>query len=172
MTLNTAILGFTIWVSLRISPKPLMPISTTDTWCPSSRRSSVHGTPSSLLKFFSVRWVLNRWLSTAEIISLVVVLPTLPVMPITGMLKRLRCQAARAPMALRDESTTMAGRSPSPGSRSVTQATAPFFRHAAMKSWPSTRLPLKATNSAPAPAVRLSLVTEVTTLSSAVGSPT
>ena len=93
-------------------------------------------------------------------------------MPITGMSNRLRCQAAMAPMALSEESTTMQGCSEaSTGSRSDTQATAPLLRQLAMKSWPSTRTPLKATNSAPGPAVRLSLVTESTRLSRAAGSP-
>ena len=55
-----------------------------------------------------------------------------------------------APMARREESTTTQGVSSSlMGSRSDTQATAPFFRQSAMKAWPSTRSPLKATNSAP-----------------------
>ena len=32
MTVNTAMSGYTIFVSRRISPKWLMPISTTETW--------------------------------------------------------------------------------------------------------------------------------------------
>ena len=171
MTLNTATVGRTIFVRRRISPKSEMPISTTATSCSSSRPNSVRGTPSSLLKFFRVLWVLNFSDSTAATISLVVVLPTLPVLAITGMSNRLLCQAASAPTARRDESTRMAGRSFSAGSRSLTQATAPFSTHPAMKLWPSTRLPLKATNSAPSPASRLSLVTRVISRSSAASSP-
>ena len=109
-----------------------------------------------------MRWVSNRRDSTAAIISLVVVLPTDPVMPITGMRKRLRCHAAMAPMALSEDATTMQGVSPASGSRSETQAAAPFIRQSRMNRCPSTRSPLKATNSAPGAAVRLSLVTKVT----------
>ena len=93
-------------------------------------------------------------------------------MPITGMSKRCLCHAAMAPMARRDESTTMQGVSPAPGSRSDTQATAPFLRQSAMNLCPSTRSPTKATNSAPGAAVRLSLVTKVTRSSSAASGPT
>ena len=109
-----------------------MPISTTETSLASSSRSSVWGTPSSLLKFFWVLWVLKRSDSTDATISLVVVLPTLPVMPMTGMWKRERCHAASAPMARRVDGTCTQGRSSSAGSRSDRQHTAPSFRQRVM----------------------------------------
>ena len=60
-----------------------MPISTTATWCSLRIRSSVRGTPISLLKFPSVFSTRYFSASTAAMNSLVLVLPTLPVMPTT-----------------------------------------------------------------------------------------
>ena len=62
-----------------------MPISSTQISCSRVRRKRVRGRPSSLLKFPSVFSTRYFCPSTEATMSLVVVLPTLPVMPITGM---------------------------------------------------------------------------------------
>ena len=62
-----------------------MPVSITAASCSGARPSSVSGVPISLLKFPGVFRTQYFASSTAAIISLVVVLPTLPVIWITGI---------------------------------------------------------------------------------------
>ena len=73
-----------------IWPKPSIPISMTAFLSSGSRRSRVWGTPISLFQFSWVLRVLSKWESTAQTISLVLGLPTLPVMATTrtGRLSR------------------------------------------------------------------------------------
>ena len=68
-----------------ISPKSDMPISSTAASVSSSMRNTVSGMPISLFRLPCVYIVRNFAFSTAAVISLVVVLPTEPVMPTTGM---------------------------------------------------------------------------------------
>ena len=75
--------------------------------CSLVSRSSVLGTPTSLLKLPSVASTLNFSLSTARISSLVVVLPLVPVMAMTGMLNWRRCSRASSFNVCRQSSTTM-----------------------------------------------------------------
>ena len=81
----TQVSGRAIFASRCISPKSLIPISRTAISSSSLRRNTVRGSPSSLLKFPSVFKVRYFWESTAAIISFVLVFPTLPVMPTTGI---------------------------------------------------------------------------------------
>ena len=81
----TQTFGLAILLRRRISPKSLMPISTTATSCSFLILKMVRGSPTSLLKF---PWVFNTLYfapNVAAIISLVLVFPTLPVIPTTGM---------------------------------------------------------------------------------------
>ena len=143
MLVITARFGRTMPASRVISPKPLMPISSTAVCASSGISRIISGRLISLLKFMRFLWVRKRRFSTAQIISLAVVLPTLPVTPTTGMSNRLRYQPASFATPPSVESTTMQGVSASPtGSRSARQQAAPRFRQSAMKSWPSTRAPL------------------------------
>ena len=61
------------------------PISTTAISCDGFMESSVSGTPMWLLRFPKVYWTLYFCISTVLMSSFVVVLPLLPVSPITGM---------------------------------------------------------------------------------------
>ena len=61
-----------------------MPSSITAASCARVMRETVIGTPSWLFRFPSVFSTRRRCDSTAAIISLAEVLPTLPVMPTTG----------------------------------------------------------------------------------------
>ena len=85
MFVITQVSGLAILASLVISPKSLIPISSTAISSSSRRRNTVSGRPSSLLKFPCVFKVRYFWLSTDAITSLVLVLPTLPVIPTTGI---------------------------------------------------------------------------------------
>ena len=67
------------------SPKSLIPISRTAISSPSRRRKTVRGRPSSLLKLPCVFRVWYFWFRTDAITSFVLVLPTLPVIPTTGI---------------------------------------------------------------------------------------
>ena len=81
-----------------------MPVSITAASCSGMSRSSVSGAPMSLLRFPSVRSVSYFCVSTAAIISLVVVLPTEPVTCTTGR-NCPRYQAASAFSASRVSGT-------------------------------------------------------------------
>jgi len=78
----TDIVGFAIFVNLLNSPKWFIPISiTAASW--SCNLNIVNGSPILLLLFPCVFKVLYFWDTTFEIISLVLVFPTLPVTPTT-----------------------------------------------------------------------------------------
>ena len=82
----TQVSGFAIFAKRCISPKSLIPISSTAISCSCLSLKTVRGSPSSLLKFPWVFKVLYFRERTAAIISFVLVFPTLPVIPTTGML--------------------------------------------------------------------------------------
>ena len=84
----TAIVGFAICVNKLISPKLLIPISTTKA-SSSFSFNIVSGNPIWLLKFPSVFNVLYLVDITLAIISFVLVFPTLPVTATTGILYKL-----------------------------------------------------------------------------------
>ena len=85
MLVMTATSGCACTVMREISPKSDMPISSTAASVSSSMRNTVSGMPISLFRLPCVYIVRNFAFSTAAVISLVVVLPTEPVMPTTGM---------------------------------------------------------------------------------------
>ncbi len=154
-----------------ISPKLLIPISTTAASVDSVNRNSVLGIPISLFRFPSVLMVSNCSDKTACTISFVVVLPTLPVKPtIFTSAQCLRCRFAISKSAWRVLSTKTYGISAS-GTRSQTTAAAPFCTADAQKSCPSKRSPQMATYSAPSAAVRLSIVTAETVTSAPTKRP-
>ena len=74
----------------RISPKPRMPISSTRTSVSSGAPRTVTGRPCSLLKLRSLATTRLPGATAARMRSLVLVLPTLPVMPTTVAASRLR----------------------------------------------------------------------------------
>ena len=78
-----AMSGDAVFESLSISPKPDIPISITALSMLLSSLKSVFGRPISLLRFSSVFIVFPPADSARAVISFVVVLPTLPVMPMT-----------------------------------------------------------------------------------------
>ena len=80
--------------SSAISPAWLAPISITAVPCSGRSRSRVSGTPMWLLRLPSVASTGPRAAHTAASICLVVVLPLLPVTPITGREKPARQDAA------------------------------------------------------------------------------
>ena len=82
--------GRTMAPRYSISPKWFMPVSITAASCSGARPSSVRGVPMSLLKFSGVLRTFSLAPSTAAIISLVVVLPTLPVICTKGISNRSR----------------------------------------------------------------------------------
>ena len=92
----THVSGFAIFASRCISPKSLIPISRTAISSSSRSRNTVSGRPSSLLKFPAVFKTRYFCASTAAIISFVLVLPTLPVIPTTGMPSCSRYSSATA----------------------------------------------------------------------------
>ena len=100
-----------------------MPISVTAASQAGGISRMVMGRPRSLLKFFLVLWVWKVDCSTAAVISLVVVLPTLPVMPTTLQLICSRQCLAMAPRASLASGTTIIGTSAS--CRSPSAAAAP-----------------------------------------------
>ena len=126
MRVYTAMSGLAMRPRRAISPKSLMPSSTTAASVEASRRKSVSGTPSSLLRLPSVRRVLKRSERTAAHISFVVVLPELPTMPTTGPVKRPRISRASSAMALCTSGTTMTPPSTPSGTRSARQTGLPF----------------------------------------------
>ena len=96
MFVSTPWVGSAISHRRAISPSPLMPISMTAASWREARRSSVCGTPMWLLRLPSVFNVINRSARMAAIMSLVVVLPLLPLTATTGMSNRRRCACARS----------------------------------------------------------------------------
>ena len=75
--------GHAIAVSLVISPKSLIPISSTAISSLSSSVKTVSGRPISLLKLPCVFFTLYFCARTDAIVSFVLVFPTLPVIPTT-----------------------------------------------------------------------------------------
>ena len=165
----TAQLGAAISARRLISPKSLIPISTTATSCSGSRRNIVSGNPTWLLWFPSVRITFFSAERASAIISFVVVFPTLPVTPTTGIENRWRYAVAISCNAERVLGTRIqAWESSISVCSSVRVATAPAANVAVMYACASVRSPLMGTNSAPGSIFRLSVLTEVTTAS---GSP-
>ena len=152
------------WVrshNVAISPVVYMPISSTAFSSLSCKSNRARGSPKMLLRLpgdLKVRYLLDR---TAWVSSLVEVLPTLPVMPITSAGKRARhaladvCKAAMVSSTNRqtgvDALKGAAGGSAvrksmvaysSEIGRSTNAAIAPCSNAAATKSCPSTFSPL------------------------------
>ena len=90
MLVITQISGFAVSASLCISPKSDIPISSAAISCSFCMPNIVRGSPISLLKFPAVLWTLYFSLNTAAIISFVLVLPTLPVIPMTFISRDFR----------------------------------------------------------------------------------
>ena len=98
----TPTVGCAIAASGAISPRWFMPISTTSVRCAASRSSSVSGRPIVVVQVAAVLEAGRRAPPRiAAHISLVVVLPLLPVIATTGPAKPARCPAASAPSAQR-----------------------------------------------------------------------
>ena len=128
---TTAMVGRTISQSHAMCPAPREPISITATSVSSWAFTSVSGTPSSLLKLFSLAVTTWSRARAAAARSLVDVLPTDPVMPTTRSPRRLRAKAPRVVKAAATSGTTME-LMPGSGSRAVKVATAPESRAEAM----------------------------------------
>ena len=101
--LTSAMVGAAICASRAISPTWFMPSSITAARQPGRRRSSVSGTPMSLLKLPSVANAPSPCQARKidAIICVTVVLPLLPATATSGIEKRRRQPAARSPRAAR-----------------------------------------------------------------------
>ena len=129
-----------------ISPGSLMPSSMTPIWASGGISVIVIGTPTWLLLFPGVLYTENPAPRAAAIISLVVVFPTLPVMPTKGSFIRPRYQAPRACSAALVSSTRIHGRSDSIRScRLVNTAAAPCSKAWPINRWASTFSPIMGT---------------------------
>src|ERR1035438_6026333 len=137
-------------------------------------RSSVSGTPMSLLKLASLQSVASFCLRTDAINSFTVVLPFEPPTQTTGSANSFRYAAANFPSAILTSSTTNIA---TPGAAlgfglwtldfSTTTAATPFAATSSRKSWPSKCSPLMAKNKSPACAFRESVQTFLTIVSAA-----
>ena len=146
--------------SAAISPGWLAPISMTAIPVLSVMRSRVRGTPIWLLRFPMVAVTRYFAESTAQISSLVVVLPLVPVRPRTGMRNRERCMRASLCKASMVSSTTMyCPSSGMPLSLETTAHDAPEARACDAKRLPSKFSPFRAKNMAPCSMLRLSVDT-------------
>lgn len=164
--LISATVGWAMAASTSVSPGWFMPSSSTASRCCAVRRNSVSGRPMSLLRLPAVA---RRAASptahakTAEIISLTVVLPLLPVTATTGIGNRRRQPAASWPSAMRVSatvSTATPDRSGIPaGGRDTSTTAAPRATTSGRKSCASKRSPISATNRSPGNTSRLSVVT-------------
>ena len=129
MLVMTPTSGSATLASSRICPAPRMAISTTATSVSGSISSSVSGTPISLLRLALVATVRATGRSSAARMSLVEVLPALPVMPTTLTPQRRRTALARSCSARRPSSTTMraaaGGRAAAVSARTTTAAAPP-----------------------------------------------
>ena len=136
-TVTTPMSGRATSHNLLISPNPRIPISTTKTSVSSGASRMVTGSPCSLLKLRSLARV-RRWVPhAAATMSLVVVLPTLPVTPTTRASRRGLAHCARASNAWAVSATSIAVPSRRNGSGSPVRCTvAPRSRAAPMNSWP------------------------------------
>ena len=90
-------------------PIPLAPISTIVTPAPSGALARVSGTPSSLLNDAAEAQAEPAARQAARVRSLTEVLPTLPVMPITGPSRRSRAARPMVVRARAVSSTSMTG---------------------------------------------------------------
>jgi hypothetical protein len=126
--------------------------------CSAPKRKRVSGSPISLFRLPRVASVSPRVAAMDASISLVVVLPKLPVSAITGTRNLARHQDATAPSA-RSVSATRRVAMPGREGRSTTAPAAPRSAASARKLCPSKRGPLSATNSWPGSSVRVSVAT-------------
>ena len=141
---TTPTVGRAISQSIAMWPTPRAPISTTAAWVRSGALISVSGTPSSLLNDRTLAAVGSDSWSAARSRSLVVVLPTDPVIPTTAANPGTAPMRRRAwrPSAMRASpvsvTSTAATSTFGPGTgRDERKAEAPRSIAAAMKSWPS-----------------------------------
>ena len=144
-----------------------MPSSMTAARICGVRRISVSGTPISLLRLPRVAMQCaapTPSVRIAAIISFTVVLPLLPVTPMTGSAKPRRQPLAICPSATRVSGTSSSGRfTPArfAGSvaRSMTRAATPCLATSARKAWASNVSPFSAMKRLPVVAARLSVLT-------------
>ncbi len=103
--MHRATWGAAIAAIRAISPGALLPHSTTIARCARVSPRSVKGAPTRLLRLPTVAWQgpSTAAASAAAVSSLVVVLPTAPLMATTGMSPRVRSAWARGDGAERDE---------------------------------------------------------------------
>ncbi len=148
-----------------ISPRRLIPISSTAYLCAGSSWSTTAGKPMRLFKLPAVAWHAATEPRSAAQISFVVVLPALPVMPTTRLpgpasRQTRKCSAAMAPQACSVSSTSTASIPASAGARPrwTTTRMAPASIAGARKSWPSCFSPASATKAPPGTTARLSVV--------------
>ena len=142
------------------SPGTLMPASMTAKRCRSERnRRSINGTPKRLFRLASVMKAVGP--NSAPSRSLVEVLPTLPVTPMTGPGKRCRQAAAMRRKPACGSATTSCGSGSATGCATTAQA-APWARASLKKSWPSRRAVFRATNASPVRKARVSVPKPVT----------
>src|ERR1039457_952143 len=133
-------------------------------------RSSVSGTPMSLLKLASLQSVASFCLRTDAINSFTVVLPFEPPTQTTGSIKSFRYAAANFLSAAQTSLTTSTAHF---GSFAgiffcpMTTAATPLAATSLKKSWPSKCSPLMAKNKSPACAFRESVQTFLTIVSAA-----
>src|SRR5215218_1975851 len=135
-----------------ISPKPRMPISSTRTSVSAGAARIVTGRPCSLLKLRSFAATRRPAPTAARTKSLVLVLPTLPVMPTTVAGSSRRAHAANAISAAPVSATSTTVIDASTG-REASVAGAPASAAAATNSWPS-RAATRGTNSWPGTSAR------------------
>ena len=124
-------------------------------------RARLSGVPTWLLKLFSLAWVGPWRASTWRSISLVPVLPTLPVT--AAMRAAVRDRAARA-RSSRPRAVSATSSSGEPvatpwGRWSTMAAAAPFSMAWPTKPWPSVAAPFSATKRSPSTTCRLSKAT-------------
>ncbi len=149
---TTPTCGVTMSARNRMCPTPRAPISTTRKSVVSSARSTVSGTPISVLKEPMGATVSPEVSSSWASRSFVLVLPCEPVMPTTAVpVSSPATWRASAPSATTVSGTTTPGR---PSGRSDSTAAAPARTAAAAKSWPSACTPGTATNNPPGSATR------------------
>ena len=160
----TAMVGSMISRSRGISPGTLAPASTTSASASSDAPRMVSGTPIRLFRFPVVACTRYVVVSTARIISRVLVFPLEPVTATTGLpagKSRRRARASR-PRATSVSGTSKAGRPSRDGvPRRTTAAAAPLAFAWSRNAWASKRSPLRATNKVPGVRCRVSVPTPV-----------
>lgn len=153
--------GSAIETSLLISPAPLMPSSTTaqaGAVCSSNNES---GSPMWLFRLPRLRNVVKRCASSVAVISLVVVLPALPVIATTVDAARRRITRAASCRPISVSSTAMTGSvvDVTADASLTTTAPAPRATASVTNACPSNRGPRIATNMSPGAMVRVSIDT-------------